>query len=501
MPHTDAHSATSATPNLSESSKREIAAELLRRRQARKSLLAFTEYTNPDYDPAVHHKLIIEKLEAVERGDIDRLMIQMPPRHGKSELASRRFPAWYLGRHPKRSIISASYNSELAGDFGREVRNIIADPGYRNLFDVHLAPDSKAANRWHTDNGGSYVAAGVGTAITGRGAHVLLIDDPIKDREEADSETQRDRIWDWYSSTAYTRLMPNAAVIVIQTRWHEDDLSGRLLEAMQRGGDQFEVLTLPALADDGDQLGRAPGDPLWPEWYGTSQLHRIRANTIPRDWQALFQQSPSPEEGNYFKRDWLRWYSEAPKHLRIYGASDFAVTDSGGDYTVHGIFGVDPDDNVYLLDMWREQAASDVWVESLIDLAEAWRPIQWAAEKGQIDRSVGPFLDKRMRERRTYVAIERFVSDKDKPTRAQAIRARMAMGKVYLPEKAEWKHSLMSELLAFPAARNDDMVDVLSLIGRMLNTMAGGVVQHQEIEVRDRWDKVFEDESESWKVL
>ena len=188
------------------------------RRQAKQSLIAFTEYTLPEYRAAQHHRDIAAALEAVERGEIDRLMIAMPPRHGKSELASRRFPSWYMGRNPRKNIITASYNIDLAMDFGREVRNIVASPEYGNVFQTALAQDSKAANRWHTNAGGAYVAAGVGTSITGRGAHVLLIDDPLKDREEADSELRRQRVWDWYTSTAYKRLAPGGAVVLIQTR-------------------------------------------------------------------------------------------------------------------------------------------------------------------------------------------------------------------------------------------------------------------------------------------
>ena len=158
-------------------------------------------------------------------------MIFMPPRHGKSELASKRFPAWCLGRDPKRQIIAASYNSDLANDFGRNVRNLVAEPEFGQVFpNVSLAPDSQAANRMNTNHKGAYVAAGVGTAVTGRGAHIALIDDPFKDREEADSERRRDLVWDWYRSTLYTRLMPGGAIVLIQTRWHEDDLAGRILE-------------------------------------------------------------------------------------------------------------------------------------------------------------------------------------------------------------------------------------------------------------------------------
>ena len=176
---------------------------MLKRRKARQSLIDFTTYTFPQYAPAEHHKLIADKLEAVERGDIQRLMIFMPPRHGKSELATKRFPAWFLGRNPDKQIIQASYNSELARDFGRQVRNIFQERKFSNLFsDVELAQDSKAADRWNTNLGGAYVAAGVGTAVTGRGADILIIDDPLKDREEAESETRRDTVWNWYTSTA-----------------------------------------------------------------------------------------------------------------------------------------------------------------------------------------------------------------------------------------------------------------------------------------------------------
>jgi hypothetical protein len=229
----------------------------MERRQSRGSLLSFTSYTNALYQPAEHHKRICDRLEAVERGEIDRLMIFMPPRHGKSELASKRFPAWCLGRNPRRQIIAASYNSDLANDFGRNVRNIVGEPEFRRCSRACRAgTDSHAANRMNTNHGGAYVAAGVGTAVTGRGAHIALIDDPFKDREEADSERRRDIVWDWYRSTLFTRLMPGGSIVLIQTRWHEDDLAGRLLEQRRS---EWEVLELPAIDADGKAL--------WPDWY------------------------------------------------------------------------------------------------------------------------------------------------------------------------------------------------------------------------------------------
>ena len=470
-------------------------AELARRELARRHLIDFIRYTFSGYEAALHHTLIADHLEAVECGKLDRLMITMPPRHGKSELASRRFPAWFLGRNPDKSIIAASYNSDLASDFGREVRNIVAEPEYRAIFRTDLASDSRAANRWNTTDGGSYVAAGVGTAVTGRGADILLIDDPLKDREEADSEIRRKRIWDWYTSTAYTRLAPGGRIVVIQTRWHEDDLSGRLLEAMKEGGDQWTLLSLPAL----DDLGKA----LWPDRYPATALERIRVNIGNRDWSALYQQSPAPEEGLYFKREWMRYYTEKPKYLRVYGASDYAVTADGGDYTVHVIIGVDPENNIYVLDIWRQQTESNVWIDVFCDLVLKHKPLNWAEEQGQILKSIGPFLQRRQLERRAYCAREQFVVVADKPTRARSFQARMAMGKVYYPTNAPWLAALESEMFTFPAGVHDDQVDALGLIGRLLDKMTGANVPAPDTpnNLEDYGSTDDSENADEWRVI
>jgi predicted phage terminase large subunit-like protein len=445
--------------NNSPLSPQAAASELLARRRARKGLIEFSKYTNPAYVPAPHHDLIAQKLEAVAKGEIKRLMICMPPRHGKSELASRRFPAWYLGINPDKQIIAASYNSELASDFGRQVRNIVSDPVYGVLFDVALAQDSKAADRWHTSKGGMYVAAGVGTAITGRGADVLLIDDPFKDREEADSELRRQRVWDWYTSTAYTRLMPGGSIVVINTRWHDDDLSGRLLLEQDNGGDKWEVLSLPAIDDKGAAL--------WPDWYPLDRLEQIKAVLPPRDWNSLYQQNPIPDDGDYFKAPWFGEYDETPK-LNIYGASDYAVTDGGGDFTEHGIFGMDQNGNIYVLDWWRGQTDAAEWIERKCDLILKHKPECWFGESGPIRRSIEPFLIKRMEERNAFCRIEWIASIADKTSRARSIQARASMGKVFFPKKAPWKGDILNQLLRFPAGRYDDAVDVFGLIGRGL---------------------------------
>lgn len=456
-------------------------------RKARNSLLGFTEFTNPLYQRAGHHQQICAKLEAVERGEIDRLMIFMPPRHGKSELASKRFPAWCLGRHPQRQIIAASYNSDLANDFGRNVRNIVAEPEFAQVFPtVSLAPDSQAANRMNTNHGGAYVAAGVGTAVTGRGAHIALIDDPFKDREEADSERRRDTVWDWYRSTLYTRLMPGGAIVLIQTRWHEDDLAGRLLE---QEPDQWEVLELPALKD---------GKALWPEWYDVPALERIKATIGQREWSALYQQQPQPDDGTFFQRAWFKEWDTLPA-LRYYGTSDYAVTDGGGDYTVHRVWGIDSSGAIYRVDGWRGQTASNVWIEEKLNLIEKYKPLAWFGEGGVIQKAIEPMLTRRMRERKVFCRLEWLSSVADKPTRARSFQAMAASGRVYLEPDAD-----VSEFLVFPAGKHDDDVDTASLIGRAIDQAhpAIATTTKQKTGPGDRWTKALDREEgeSSWRT-
>lgn len=437
---------------------------------ARRYLVDFTEYTNPAYAPAGHHRLITAALERVERGEVDRLMIFMPPRHGKSELASRKFPAWYLGRNPTKQVIAASYNSDLAMDFGRDVRNMVNSSEFGEIFPaVSLREDSRAANRMNTNHGGAYVAAGVGTAVTGRGADVLLIDDPFKDREEADSERRRQVVDDWFRSTAYTRLMPGGSIVLIQTRWHEDDLAGRLLEreGVRDQGGEWEVLELPAI----DKAGKA----LWPDWYDVPALERIQASIGPREWSALYQQTPTADEGTYFIRGWFKRWQSLPT-LHKYGTSDYATKDGSGDWTVHHIWGVDSQGDLYLVDRWRGQTTSDVWIERQCDLIDQHRPLAWFGEAGAIYRAVEPALQRRMRERKSLCRMETLPSVSDKPTSARGFQARAARGLVYLPDTSEGE-AVLDELLRFPAGRYDDEVDACSKIGRALDDMHPAIVK------------------------
>jgi predicted phage terminase large subunit-like protein len=466
------------------------AQELLSRRKARSSLIGFTEYTKPDFQVAEHHKRIADALESVANGECDRLMIFAPPRHTKSELASRRFPAWYLGNNPDKQLICATYSGDFALDFGREVRGIVNSEEYSRLFpDVTLASDSKAANRWHTNHGGVSVYVGVGGPITGRGAHIALIDDPFKNREEADSETRRDTVWNWYTSTLRTRLMPGGAVVLILTRWHEDDLAGRLLE---RQPDEWKVVELPAINDGGAAL--------WPEWYPLPALQRIKADIGPRDWSALYQQRPTPDSGTYFLREWFRWYETAPKHLHIYICSDYAVTEGGGDWTEHGVFGLDADGNIYILDWWSGQTAADTWIETLLDLVDEYKPFAAFGESGPIRRAVEPFLTRRSRERGIFTRFEWITRSGDKPSMARGFQARSSMGKVYLP-KTDLAQELMRQLLSFPAGRHDDKVDVCALIGMALDQAHPAVTRIEPIKkARDIWAIKDDDEEENWKT-
>jgi len=441
-------------------------------------LISYAAYQWPGYRDAPHHRLIARHLEAVERGEIRRLMITMPPRHGKSMLASEFFPAWYLGRNPNHYVVTATYAQELADDFGRKVKNQIEDDAFRAIFPgVGLADDSKSAKRFHIEGSaggyehglnqrGAFYAVGVGGPLTGRGAHLLLIDDPVKNREDADSEVIRKKTKDWYTSTAYTRLMPGGCVVVIQTRWHEADLSGWLQEEHEHEG--WVVLNLPAISDDGKAL--------WPEQYPVEELERIKRALPPRDWSALYQQRPAPDTGDYFKREWVHLVDHLPPRetMLVYGGSDYAVTSNGGDFTVHGLVGLDPEGNPWLLDMWRQQASSDVWVDAFCDLVLKWKPVGWAEETGQIKSGVGPFLIKRMMEKGAYVAREQFATRGDKAVRAQSFRGLIATRGLRIHKDAPFATDLITEMMSFPVGVHDDQVDMLGLIGQLIDKMSSG---------------------------
>lgn len=441
--------------------------EKRRRLSARESLIAFTEYTHPRYVTGDFHRKVAARLESVERGEIDRLMLPAPPRHGKSELTSIRFAAWYLGRNPHLSVISASASEQLATEFGRQVRDLVRSEEYQRIFPgVQLQEDNQAAGRWRTRVGGSYYAVGVGTQIMGRGGHLNLIDDPFGTWEEAQSPTFQRRAFDWYRGSLYNRLEPGGAIVIIGHRMHEMDLSGQLLEATAHGGDEWVVDPFPA---------ERGGVALCPERYPIDALMRIKANTLPRMWSALYQQDPQPDEGTFFKREWIRRYSELPK-VNLFGTSDFAVTDGGGDYTEHAVWGVGPDNSIYAVDWWRGQTDASEWIERWLDLVLKHKPLMWWGEGGVIQKALSSVVSRRMDERRAWCAIEWQPSILDKPTRARAFQALAASGKVAFPN-APWANDVVDQLIRFPAGKHDDAVDCCSLIGRAVSDAHPAIVK------------------------
>ena len=452
---------------------------ILRRELSRRSLLVFTTTFNKSYDAGWVHKDICSRLEKFSQDVIDkkspRLMLFLPPRAGKSELASRNFPAWHLGHAPNHEIICASYASSLAFKFSRSARDLCRDPEYAHIFpEAKLDEEAQNLENWLTTSGGGYMAAGVGGPLTGNGCHVGIIDDSVKNRDEAESETVRQSIKDWYTSTFYTRLAPGAGILIIMTRWHHDDLAGWLLEEAKNGGEQWEVVKYPAIAIE-DERYRRKGEALHPSRYPLPALERIKKAVGPRDWQALYQQNPVPDTGEFFTRKEMRFYSleERPplEQLSIYTAWDLAVgRKEANDYCAGITIGYDHLDRIWVLDIVRGRWGALGLVDQILDQYERWRAGITGIEHGQISLSIGPFLDKRVRERKLYsFYIEPLKTGRaDKEARARAIQGRLQQGMVLFPKDHPMLEVLIAEMLTFPSGLHDDLVDALAWIGRMM---------------------------------
>ena len=483
-------------------------AELAQRELCRRKLLPFIQRFRPKYIAGWVHEDICRRIERfveqVEQGLSPRLLLMMPPRSGKSEISSRHTPAWILGKHPDWEIIAGSHTSSLSLSFSRYLRDVMRDPAYTAVFpDAVLDPSSQSVENWNLTKGGGYLAAGVGTGITGRGAHVLLLDDLVKDIEAADSLTIRDNTWEWYLSTAYTRLAPGGGVLGLMTWWHDDDWAGRIQQAMSTGdGDQFEIIRYPAINDYGDEyilpddtivqlppdqpppqgsrLTRPVGTAIHPARYTTEMMLKIKRNLVAggqkRVWDALYQQNPVPDEGNYFDKEMFRYYGAAParRELRVYQAWDFAISEGkDSDYTVGTCVGVDHRDNVYYLGQKRFRMQDGGFIiDQILDFAQEWDADALGFEDGQIWKAIEFQFQKRCEERRQYPSFELLKPLTDKMVRANPLRGRMQLGKVYFDKNAPYFTELYKEMLHFPAGKHDDQIDSLAWAIRLTLTRA-----------------------------
>jgi len=420
--------------------------------------------SNNQYQIPPHINLLNEKLQDVAIGEINRLMVFMPPRHGKSFLVSQYFVSWYLGMFPDKRVILTAYEADFAATWGRRARDILNEYG-KSVFGVEVNNKSSAANRWDIKNhNGGMVTAGVGGPITGRGADILIIDDPVKNAEEANSQTYRNRTWDWYQSTAYTRLEPDGSIILIMTRWSEDDLAGRILHQKQQGnGEHWEIINLPAIAEEHDLLGRKPGEPLWPERYDLKELQRIKDTTGSYWWSSLYQQRPQPPGGGLLKRDWIKHYqpNELPdlKELNIYQAWDLAISmRETADYTVCTTIGVSDDNKIYVLDWYRDRIDFPTQVKMVEKLAKKWDPLQIGIESNAYQKA----LPQQLLEN-TILPIKEVNRTKDKVTRISAGFIHFENGKVLIPENHQELKNFINEYVYFPQGRHDDMLDSMEL--------------------------------------
>lgn len=428
-------------------------------------LVDYSIVMDPSWIPSWHHEVMAEALMKVEKREIKRLIITLPPRHGKSRLSSELFPSWVIGRNPRTEIITASYSFELAADFGRKVRNFVADPNFQFIFGVQMAEDSAAKNRWHTKEGGGYVAAGVGGSITGRGANILIIDDVFKDRAEAESQLIREKVWNWYTSTAYTRLSPDGAIVICNTRWHDDDLVGRLL---REEPEKWVHIDLPALATE-DEPHRKAGEPLWPDRFTLDDLMNIKDSIGSYDWSALYQQNPIDEESAVFKRSMFRYWHTAPNlsDLWIVTGIDPAISKKEtADYSAVVTLGIQGSmrgdqiiGKIYVLDYVNKRMNPSELIEEIFVQKQKWNPDVFAVETVAYQAALTHFLRDAMIRRGVMLRIEEVKSTIQKEKRINGLIPYYQSAMV---EHAPWMNDLEEQLLRFPVGTHDDLVDAMS---------------------------------------
>ncbi|MCQ9122760.1 heat-shock protein Hsp70 [Rodentibacter caecimuris] len=448
---------------------------------ARRNLFDFTLETKPDFVTGWFNEIVAKELqqfyEDVKAGKQPRLMIFAPPRSGKSELFSRRFPAWVFGKDPDLQIIACSYSADLASRMNRDVQRIMDDESYHGIFPNSSLNEKRIA----TVSGqplrnseifeiaghrGAYRSAGVGGGITGMGADIAIIDDPVKDAKEANSQTVRDSVWDWYTTTLYTRLSPNSGVLLGMTRWHEDDLAGRLIEEMKKDGDQWRIVSFPAIAEQDEEF-RKEGEPLHPERFNLERLIKIKKAVGSHTWNALYQQRPTSKGGGIIKGAWFPRY-QVPPIIKIKGiyADTAQKAKEHNDYSVFLVAGKGADGKVYILDLIRgkweapelEQKLKDVWNHQ-----KSIRNTGYLSRVNIEDKASGTSLIQRI-QREARIPIKAIQVDADKYTRVLGVQGYIESGYVCLPENAYWVKDFVAECEAFTATdshAHDDQVDSL----------------------------------------
>lgn len=452
--------------------------ETARRELAKRHLADFTMFTYPEYQMGWFHRHLCELMDdfrkAVEAKASPRVMVFAPPRHGKTELVTRRMYAHTMGLHPDWFMINATYGQDLSDDNGRDVRRIITDPTFTQVFpDFQLQDDSRSISSWETTRGGRCIFSSIGGAVTGKGAHIFGVDDPIKGRQEADSAAEQKKCWEWYMANARSRLMPGGGILYTQTLWSLQDTAMRLLELakLSQDVDQWVVYKFPAIAEN-DEKYRKKGDALHPERYPLSELLRTKAtyslsgNT--REWSALYQCNPVPEEGTYFKKDNIsRTYTVAPEHGEVFVCLDGAFKEKEeNDQTALGAWSLTAQNDLILLPgAFIGRQSTFETAKKIFALMDQYKARMLVAGKDHIVGSMESFLKEMMRTK-GYFTIEALSEKGDKLAKARSFQARTQAGTVIFPAGSLFEEKIKPELLAFPAGEHDDVVDLCALAAR-----------------------------------
>jgi len=438
------------------------------------NFLSFVKYVWPEFIEGSHHKIINKKFNDLAKGKIKRLIINMPPRHTKSEFASYLLPAWMIGKNPKLKIIQATHTADLAIDFGRKTKNLVDQDNYKELFPTRLQEDSQAAGKWKTDKGGEYFAAGVGGAITGRGADLLIIDDPHKEQDIRADGKAFEKAMNWYTSGPRQRLQPGGAIVIVMTRWSTKDVTGQLLKAQsEEGSDQWDVVELPALLPD--------GKPVWPEFWTSEELLKTKASIPVSNWNAQYMQSPTGEEGALLKRDWWQdWTKKSPPPLDyIIQSYDTAFTKgTKSDYsaiTTWGVFETEEDgQNIILLDAFKDRYEFPELRRVAYEQYLEWKPDMVIIEA----KASGLPLTHELRA--MDIPVINFTPSRgnDKHVRVNSVAPLFESGKIWAPMHEHFAQEVVEECAAFPFGEHDDYVD--STTQAIMRIRQGGMVRHPE---------------------